>query len=133
MITGYVDDYGRPLVRVTVHHPTSGQSLEVETWIDTGSTGAFLLTPSQQQALNLTLIQTVPMIVASGTQAFVDNARCEVDWFGKRHPTKPLVCPGKLASLGLYFLQDCERKINYPARTVTITPVEEPVTAGQAT
>jgi predicted aspartyl protease len=66
MMMGRVDDYGRPLILVRVHHPSSGHFLDVEAWVDTGFTGGFIVTTAQAATLNLPLKPSVPTNVAGG-------------------------------------------------------------------
>jgi clan AA aspartic protease len=126
MIQGTVDDYGRPLVRVIVHHPASGGSAELDVWIDTGFNGGLTLTPGQALALGLPSGQALTIRIANGAEVLTPTATCGVDWFGKRRTIDALISPGKFALLGLHFLEDHELTINYPARTVTVTEVPDP-------
>src|SRR5690348_5261136 len=110
VITGVVDDYGRPLAPVVVRHPTSGQFLELEAWIDTGFTGGLSVTPAQESTLSLPATQSMLATVADGSCVLMQSVRCEVVWFGKPREIDALISPGKFATLGLQFLQDHELK-----------------------
>lgn len=126
MITGGVDDYGRPLVKVTVIHPISKQSIEIEAWVDTGFTGGLTLTPDQVKSLTLPSGLDVFITIANGATVQTTTASCIVEWFGRQRSIDALVSPGKFALIGLHFLEDHELVINYPNRTVTITLVAQP-------
>ena len=81
-MTGRVDDYGRALVSVTIHHPQTGSNLAIDAWIDTAFTWTLLLTKQQVGALGLSQASMLPGTFADGSAASFESYPCLVEWFG---------------------------------------------------
>lgn len=122
MVTGIVDEYGRPLVRVRVVHPTSGANLEIDAIVDTGCTGSMSLTIDQIRRLGLPRAGQVNGELADGTVVPIPLHLCQVDWLGQLRLIETLGAGTRFALIGLGLLEDLILTIDYPARTVNLTP-----------
>lgn len=123
MMTGKVDDYGRPLLAIGVVNPKSGAQVVCEAWVDTGFTGSLMLLPDHLAALGATPVSTATIQLADGSHAEVPTHKCVVNWFGAQREISVLAGTGKFALVGLLLLDDCRLVIDYPARTVELTLV----------
>lgn len=121
-MNGFVDEYGRALVPITVYHPTTGAAVTWDGWIDTGFTGALLLTEAQVVALGLPRSMAVPGALADGSQVQFETCHCRVDWFGTTRPVLAILGSGRFALIGIGLLEDVIVTIDYPGRRVTLSP-----------
>jgi clan AA aspartic protease len=126
MTTGGVDDYGRALLPITVYHAETSATMVIEAWIDTGFTGALLLTQSQIAALALARSAGAPGQLADGSRIVFETFLCVLDWFGQRRPLETIAGSGHFALLGVSLLEDCTVVIDYPNRKVTVTSLPQP-------
>jgi predicted aspartyl protease len=120
-MTGIVDDYGRAIVRITVRHPESSVSAELDAWIDTTFTGDLLLTPDQANSLKLPKATAVPSTLANGSRTLFEARRCTIEWFVASLPVGAIIGTGRFALIGVGLLEDLLVTIDYPGRTVSLT------------
>jgi predicted aspartyl protease len=119
-MTGFVDDYGRALLRVTVRHPVTGAFPEFEAWVDTACTGEPVLPQRQVAALALPLGQAVTARLGDGSEVTLDTYTCLIDWFGERKQVEAIVNQGQFPLIGVGLLKGRKLAIDYPARTVIL-------------
>lgn len=122
MITGHVDDDGRALIPITVAHPLTGLSSQLEVWIDTGFTGGLMLTQEQIAKLNLPRTANVEGVLADGSTTSLRSCLCRMDWFGRSRSVHALATSGSFPLLGVRLLENLELLIDYAAHTVTLKP-----------
>jgi len=120
-VNGFVDDYGRPLVPLTVSSTKSGKSINIHGWIDTGFTGSLLLLPDQVRQLDLPPMFSLEGSVADGSLTTFETYLADVTWFGKTELREVLCGGGKFALVGLLLIEDLVVKIDYPAKTVDLS------------
>jgi predicted aspartyl protease len=119
-MTGFVDDHGRALLRVTLRHPTPGASQDVDAWIDTAYTGERSLPLKVIAALGLQQ-NTIAMIrLAAGPNARVETYFCQIDWFGQRLEVEAFFTRARFPLIGVQLRAGHQLTIDYRARTVML-------------
>ena len=120
ILTGRVDDHGRPLVSLVVRHPVDAAHVELQALIDTGFTGSVLLPPAVAASLSLPRRVGTPVVLADGSFSAFETCELRVEWFGAVRDLIGYIAAGDRALIGLLLLEDCRLTIDYPARTVTL-------------
>lgn len=121
-MTGTVDAYGRALLNITIHHPTTAARIQLDAWVDTGFSGSLLLTPLQISTLGLPRSAAVPGSLADGSQIVFDSHACLLEWFGCLRQLNALAGSSRFALIGVGLLEDHLLTIDYPKRVVTVVP-----------
>lgn len=116
-MTGIVDAFGRPLIRVAVQHPFSEDRVEVDALVDTGFSRELEEPVSR---LRLPKVGVVKAAFADGSQVPLDRFSCRVEWFGEVRTLDAFLCSGPFALIGVGLLEDLILHIDYPARTVQL-------------
>lgn len=82
MITGTVNPYREPIIRLLVRGPL-GQEHEIEAVVDTGFTGSLTLPPTLIAALSLPFRRRGRAILADGSECLFDVFEATVAWDGR--------------------------------------------------
>ena len=84
---GVVDDSGRAILPIEILCPKYPTGVQVDAWIDTGSTGDLVLPQSLIDDLQLEITGSLDGVLADGSAIELSTYHCELDWFGKRRST----------------------------------------------
>jgi clan AA aspartic protease len=128
-MNGVVDDFGRPLVRISLRNPGAGITLELDAWIDTGFGGSLMLPTDHVTRLALLKSGEAVGGLADGSRVNFDTYGCHINWFEAERRVEALASTGRFALIGLGLLEDYILTINYPRRTVTVAQSAEPPAA----
>jgi clan AA aspartic protease len=94
----------------------------LEAWIDTAFTGHLMLPARVVADLNLARGPDIPGKLADGSRALLHTHLCQIEWFGKSYVTRVPASPKEFPLIGLNLLEGLILTIDYPARTLTLTP-----------
>jgi clan AA aspartic protease len=120
VMTGFVDDSGRALIRIRLRNPTDEKDIEIETWIDTGFTGELVLPKAIVNSIGLPIGPAVKARLADGSEIQLDTYTCRLDWFGEWERIEVVANEGQFPLLGVGLLMNRDLHIGYPTRTVVI-------------
>jgi clan AA aspartic protease len=119
-MNGYVDEYGRALVTVSIRPSVAAASLDIEVWIDTGFNGDLVMPQKQIDDLSLSHSGTIKAILADGAEVALNRYLCQVDWFGEERELEVIANDGEFPLLGVGLLVGHDLSISYRSGEVTI-------------
>jgi predicted aspartyl protease len=117
-LTGFVDEYGRALVRLAVRHPITGAEAVWDGWIDTACTGELVLSLDHIRSLGLQPASSARVALGDGSEVRLDTYTCLVEWFGERLEIEAIANAGRYPLIGVGLLAGHELNISYQALTV---------------
>ena len=117
---GYVDDWGRALLPVTMSSPRTGRSAEWSVWIDTGFTGDLVVPRPMIDELQLEPALTGDATLADGSSVAIELFSGILEWFERRLIVEVVASDNQIPLLGVRLLVSRKLSIDYPARTVAL-------------
>jgi predicted aspartyl protease len=121
MVTGFVDDKLRALLRVPVAASRDGNRTEIVVWIDTAFNGGLTIPRKQISELGLVKESSAEAILADGSSVELETFACFFDWFGNTYETQIAASDGAFPLLGTMLLAGRRLSIDYVAKTVELT------------
>lgn len=120
MLTGYVDDQLRALVRVPAGASRDGPRQEIVAWVDTAFNGGLTIPRGLVAGLGLVQESSVEAVLADGRTVPLETFGCYFDWFGGTYQTQVVASDGAYPLLGTLLLSGRRLVIDYTAKTVEL-------------
>ncbi len=117
---GYVDEYGRALVPLTIQRDSAAKPIEIEAWIDTAFNGELVIPTGMIQAAQLEQSGGIEAKLADGNAVMLESFSCLINWFGEDRFVEVVANEGDFPLLGIALLIGCRLAIDYDQLSVTI-------------
>jgi len=117
MITGYVNRAREPVVELSL----VGSGNPIEAIVDTGFTGALLISQAVADQAQLQIRATEYFTLADGSTATALIARGSVIWFDRERTVDILVAEASDVLLGVELLEGCRLVIDFDSNDVSIS------------
>ena len=120
-MTGRVDEYGRALLPVSLRHPSTGNEITFEAWVDTGFNGDVILPRGQISALGLPVAFGGKAVLADGSEVDLQTYSGQVNWLGGQRTVEVIANDGQVPLLGVGLLIGLELRVDYRRGTVSLS------------
>jgi clan AA aspartic protease len=119
-MTGRVNGDGHALLPVILRHPTNGQELSIDAWVDTAFTGDLVLDHAQIASLNLPVDSSGYAVLADGSPLAIKKYSGQIEWFGEPLLVEVIANDCYYPLLGVGLLRGRILHIDYAAGTLTL-------------
>jgi clan AA aspartic protease len=112
-VKGFVDEFGRALLRLPIRAGHDAESAEILAWIDTAFNGELVIPRQMIQDANLVQSGAIEARLADGKTVLLESFTCLVDWFGETRTVEVIANEGEYSLLGIGLLLQRKLTIDY--------------------